>query len=301
MPGHYAPADEPALKNTIWIEQQWETARLKFANKAGLLILDEIQKIPQWSETVKRLWEEDTREGCPLQVMILGSSALLMQKGLTESLAGRFEIIPVTHWSFREMKEAFGWDWRRYIYYGGYPWAAELIEDENRWRNYILDALVETTISRDILLLQRVDKPALLRQLFELSCRYSGQILSYQKMIGQLQDAGNTTTLAHYLQLLHSAGLVTGLFKYSAKMHRQRSYSPKLLVLNTALMSVFSELTFQEALVEKSFWGRLVETAVGAHLVNSSLGKNMKVFYWKESKYEVDYVFVRGEKLWLSK
>ncbi len=296
-PSHYATADEPVLKDRFWIEQQWEAARLRTRGGPGLLILDEIQKIPGWSEVVKWLWDEDTRNGRSLHVVLLGSSPLLMQRGLAESLAGRFEIIPITHWSFPEMREAFGWSWEQYVYFGGYPGAANLIPDENRWRNYLHDSLIETTISRDILLMKRVDKPALLRRLFELGCRYSGQILSYQKMLGQLQEAGNTTTLAHYLQLLGNAGLLTGLSKYSVKTHRQRASSPKLLVLNTALMSVFSGLTFQEARLDTEYWGRLVETAVGAHLYNRIMGKNMELFYWQEGNREVDFVLVKGEHL----
>ncbi len=297
FPSHYASADEPALKDRFWIEQQWEAARLRTQGGPGLLILDEIQKIPGWSEVVKWLWDEDTRTGRSLQVVLLGSSPLLMQRGLAESLAGRFEIIPITHWSFPEMRDAFGWSWEQYVYFGGYPGAAKLISDENRWRNYLHDSLIETTISRDILLMKRVDKPALLRRLFELGCRYSGQILSYQKMLGQLQEAGNTTTLAHYLQLLSSAGLLTGLSKYSAKSHRQRASSPKLLVLNTALMSVFSGLTFQEARLDTEYWGRLVESAVGAHLFNRIPGKNLELFYWQEGNCEVDFVLVKGKHL----
>ena len=201
VPNHYASADEPALKGRAWIEQQWETGRTlvkkKETKQKALLILDEIHKIPVWSETVKRLWDEDTLKGLPLHVVLLGSSPLLVQQGLTESLTGRFEIIQVTHWPFSEMQQAFGWDLDKYLYYGGYPGAAELVTDRQRWARYILDSLVETSISRDLLLMNRVHKPALLHQLFEIGCAYSGQILSYQKMLGQLQDAGNTTTLAH--------------------------------------------------------------------------------------------------------
>jgi len=241
IPVLFATADEPTLRDHPWIAQQWEMARLKLneknRKKGALLILDEVQKVTGWSEVVKRLWDEDTRSDLRLKVILLGSSPLLVQKGLTESLAGRFEIIPVIHWSYVEMKGAFGWDLEEYILYGGYPGAAALVEDHDRWARYIIDSLIETTISRDILLLTRVDKPALLRRLFQLCCDYSGQVLSYQKMLGQLHEAGNTTTLAHYLDLLNGAGLITGLSKFSGKRIRQRSSSPKIQVLNTALMS----------------------------------------------------------------
>lgn len=301
IPGHYASADEPALKGRIWIEQQWETARFKAGStgepRRALLVLDEIQKIPGWSESVKRLWDEDTARGIYLQVMILGSSPLLVQRGLTESLAGRFEVVPVTHWSFEEMHRAFGWDVDKFIFYGGYPGAAGLINDPQRWSRYVLESLIETTLSRDILLMTRVDKPALLRRLFELGCAYSGQILSYQKMLGQLQDAGNTTTLAHYLDLLSGAGLLTGLSKYAGQRVRQRASSPKLLVLNTALMTAQSHFTLSEAKQDTEFWGRLVESTVGAALANAIKGKNMELFYWASRNREIDYVLSRGKTI----
>ncbi|MDZ4346621.1 MAG: AAA family ATPase, partial [Candidatus Binatia bacterium] len=210
----FVSADEPALRDTAWVAAQWERARLvaKDAGKRGaVLVLDEVQKIPDWSEAVKRLWDEDTRTRLPLRTVLLGSAPLLVQRGLSESLAGRFEILHLPHWSFAEMRAAFGYSLEQYLYFGGYPGAAPLVDDPPRWRRYLLDALVETTIARDLLLLTRVDKPALLRRLFELGCRYSGQVLSYTKMLGQLHDAGNTTTLAHYLELLAGAGMITGL------------------------------------------------------------------------------------------
>jgi predicted AAA+ superfamily ATPase len=296
IPTHYSTADEPMLKSTTWIEQQWEIARTQ-TQKTSLLILDEIQKIPAWSETVKRLWDSDTAKQMRLHVMLLGSSPLLVQQGLTESLAGRFELIPVMHWSFQEMHTAFGWDINKYVYYGGYPGAAPLIDDEQRWANYILNALIETTLSRDILLMRRIDKPALLRRLFELSCMYSGQILSYQKMVGQLHDAGNTTTLAHYLAILGEAGLITGLPKFAGQRVRQRASSPKLIVLNTALMSIFLQQTHSDIKNNNQLWGRMVETTVGAALANAIKGKNIELFYWLDRNREVDFVLTKAKKL----
>ncbi|HUL38406.1 MAG TPA: ATP-binding protein [Thermodesulfobacteriota bacterium] len=298
IPVHFATADEPTLRDRTWMTQQWEIARLKMnekdKKKGALLIFDETQKVTEWSEVIKRLWDEDTHSGLPLKVVLLGSSPLLIQRGLTESLAGRFEIIPVPHWSYVEMRDAFGWNLEQYILYGGYPGAAGLIEDQERWARYIIDSLIETTISRDILLLTRVDKPALLRRLFQLCCDYSGQVFSYQKMLGQLHDAGNTTTLAHYLDLLNGAGLISGLPKFSGKRVKQRSSSPKIQVLNTALMSASSHLSFEAAQQERDYWGRLVESAVGAHLVNSTRGKNIEVFYWLERNQEVDFILRAG-------
>jgi predicted AAA+ superfamily ATPase len=301
LPSHYASADEPTLRDRTWLEQQWEIARTRVrsdrTSRKGLFVLDEVQKIGGWSETVKRLWDEDTASNLPLQVVLLGSSPLLVQQGLTESLAGRFEIIPVMHWSFGEMKEAFGWSLDEYIFYGGYPGAAGLIPDPQRWSNYIVNSLIETTISRDILLMTRVDKPALLRRLFELGCSYSSQILSYQKMLGQLQDAGNTTTLAHYLNLLEGAGLLAGLQKYAGQRVRQRASSPKLQVLNTALMTAQSQLIIEEARTDPDYWGRLVESAVGATLINGLRGGRIQIFYWSSRNREVDFVMCRGKTL----
>jgi predicted AAA+ superfamily ATPase len=290
-PVRYASADEPTLRGTDWIGQQWEAARLEATGKAGaVLVLDEVQKIPAWSETVKRLWDEDTRKKHPLRVVLLGSAPLLIAQGLTESLAGRFETLRLPHWSLSEMREAFGWSLEQYLYFGGYPGAAPLIKDPARWSRYISDSLIETSISRDVLLLTRVDKPALLRRLFELACRYSGQILSYTKMLGQLQDAGNTTTLAHYLDLLAGAGMVCGLPKYAGDAARTRGSSPKLQVLNTALMTVTTGMSLEEAKSDREFHGRLVESAVGAHLANAAAAGECELFYWRDRGQEVDFI-----------
>jgi hypothetical protein len=292
-PSVYASADEPSLRDTSWLTAQWDRARLVAADaglKGAVLALDEIQKIPGWSEVVKRLWDEDTRARRSLRVVLLGSSPLHVQRGVTESLAGRFETVPVPHWSFQEMYAAFGFTIEQYLYFGGYPGAATLIQEPKRWRRYILDALIETTIARDLLLLTRVDKPALLRRLFELGCLYSGQVVSYTKMLGQLQEAGNTTTLAHYLDLLARAGMLTGIAKYAQSPIRQRGSSPKLQVLNTALMTAVAGLSPEETRANREFYGRLVESAVGAHLANAAAVGVCEHFYWRERNYEVDFV-----------
>lgn len=297
LPNHYASADDPALHDRAWLAAQWELGRLR-ARDAGrggaLLVLDEVQKIPGWSETVKRLWDEDTASGSPLRVMVLGSAPLPVQRGLTESLAGRFELIRLSHWSFAEMRDAFGWGLDQFVFFGGYPGAAGLVRDRHRWAAYVLDSLVETTLSRDVLLMTRVDKPALLRQLFRLACDYSAQVLSYQKMLGQLEDAGNTTTLAHYLDLLAGAGMVTGLQKYAGAAVRRRGSSPKVVVMNTALMTAPSARGLPEARRDHEFWGRLVESAAGAHLVNTGAPAGIDVLYWRERGREVDYVLRAG-------
>ena len=297
VPSVFVSADEPTVGDTAWLAAQWDRGRIAAADagtSGAVLALDEVQKIPRWSEQVKRLWDEDSRARRPLKVVLLGSAPLLMHQGLTESLAGRFEVVHLPHWSYAEMRAAFGFSLEQYLYFGGYPGAAPLIKDPQRWKRYLLDALIETTIARDVLLMTRVDKPALLRRLFELGCRYSGQVLSYTKMLGQLQDAGNTTTLAHYLELLAGAGMLTGLQKYAGKAVRQRGSSPKLQVLNTALMTAQSGLSPDEARADREFRGRLVESAVGAHLANAAATGACELFYWREQNREVDFVVRAG-------
>lgn len=297
LPYRFASADEPTLRGPGWAAQQWEAARLLAADagpEGALLILDEAQKAPNWAETVKRLWDEDTRTRRPLKVILSGSAPLLLGRGMTESLAGRFELLDLPHWSFREMQTAFGWSLERYLFYGAYPGAAPLARQRARWSRYIRNSLIETTLARDVLLLSRVDKPALLRRLFELGCAYSGQILSYTKMLGQLQDAGNTTTLAHYLDLLAGAGMLTGLQKYAGDVARRRGSSPKLQVLNTALMTAGTGLTLAQARADREFWGRLVESAIGAHLANAATDGACELFYWRDRNREVDFVVRSG-------
>ncbi len=297
VPVRYASADEPTLRGPDWIAQQWEAARLEAGGGSAILALDEVQKIPGWSEAVKRLWDEDTLARRPLAVVLLGSAPLLIQRGLSESLTGRFEVLRLSHWAFDEMRQAFGFSLDDYLYFGGYPGAAPLVAEPERWRRYVLDSLIETAISRDVLLLTRVDKPALLRRLFELGSRYSGRVLSYTKMLGQLQDAGNTTTLAHYLDLLAGAGLIAGLPKFAGQVVRQRGSSPKLQVLNTALLTAPAGLRPGDARADPTFWGRLVESAVGAHLANAAASGEFELFYWRERNREVDFVVRSARRL----
>ncbi|MBI5659932.1 MAG: ATP-binding protein [Nitrosomonadales bacterium] len=315
---HFVPVDQPdapripglpsaeevaydqdvSPRDAAWLVRQWQHARsvARESTDGHILVLDEIQKIHRWSEVVKGLWDADRAERLKLHVVLLGSSPLLMQKGTSESLMGRYELIHVSHWSFLEMHEAFDFDLDDYIYFGGYPGSAVYIRDEPRWRNYVNGSLIEPSIEKDILMMTRVDKPALLKQLFYLGCNYSGQILSYDKMLGQLQDAGNTTTLARYLEMLGNAGLIYGLQKYAGQQHRRRASSPRFNVLNNALMSAGSGYTKAEAKADRSYWGHLVESAVGAHLYNTG-HPDCNLYYWRESSREVDFVIERGKKL----
>lgn len=294
FPHTFVAADAVAASDTIWIAQQWENARLnqKLASHLPhLLVIDEVQKINNWSEQVKAEWDLDTQEDRDIRVILLGSSRLMLQQGLTESLAGRFEATYLGHWSYREMKDAFGLTPSEFIWFGGYPGAISLKEDEDRWKNYVRDALLETSISKDILMLTRVDKPALMKRLFEIGSLYSGQVLSFTKVMGQLADAGNTTTLANYLELLNEAGLLSGIEKYSPNLVRKRSSSPKFMVHNTAIMSGLSNEAHDTLLVDPKAWGRWVESAVGAHLINQSFkNKKLKIYYWREGNNEVDFV-----------
>lgn len=298
IPSHYISTDNAAANNT-WLEQQWEAIRLRIGQQEHqefLLVIDEIQKLPGWSETIKRLWDADTKNKVNLKVIILGSSRLMLQQGLTESLAGRFETTFMGHWTFEEMEKAFGWSIKQYVWFGGYPGSASLVDDEERWRDYVLHSLIETSISKDILMLTRVDKPALMKRLFELGCIYSGQILSYNKMLGQLNDAGNSTTLSHYLDLLDTAGLLAGIEKYSGNVLRKRSSSPKFMVYNTALISAQSTESFSGT-TQTELWGRMVESAVGAHLLNHAQLQKYHLHYWREGDQEVDFVLERKGKI----
>ena len=297
---HFTSADAVAASNAAWLEQQWEIARIRMDQSGAgefLLVVDEVQKIENWSERVKQQWDLDTRNKINLKVILLGSSRLLLQKGLTESMAGRFETTYMSHWSFEEMKQAFGWDVKQYVWFGGYPGSAGLILDESRWKSYVKESLIETSISKDILMLTRIDKPALMKRLFELGCLYSGQILSFTKLMGQLQDAGNTTTLTHYLNLLDTAGLLGGVDKYAPDVLRQRSSSPKFQVHNTALISAQRAEKFNEVLTKTDDWGRMVESAIGAHLLNYSLTEKFKLYYWRDRNNEVDFVIERNRKI----
>ena len=299
-PGVYESADAIPAGNTLWLDQVWEAARLKVKTESHnefILIIDEIQKIHNWSEIVKKNWDSDALNGAPIKLVLLGSSRLLLQQGLTESLAGRFESIYLPHWSFSEMQQAFGWDEEAFAWYGGYPGSASLVDDEMRWKSYIRDALIEASISKDILMLTRVHKPALLKNLFELGCASSGQVLSFTKMLGQLQDAGNTTTLAFYLELLDTAGLLGGLEKFASNKLKKRASSPKLQVHNNALLSAFDPHSFAEIRKMPAAWGRVVESAIGTHLVNQSIKNNFSLYYWRERNDEVDFVLQQGQKI----
>jgi len=297
LPQHFVSADDPGSTSGDWLKNEWELARLHAKENEAVLIIDEVQKVKNWSAIVKLLWDEDSRLRIPLKVVLTGSSTLLMQKGLSESLMGRFEVLHCPHWSYSECKDAFDYSLDEFLLFGGYPGAAPLIKDEARWARYIGTSIVEPTISHDILLMEEVRKPALLRSLFMLGSAYSAQELSYTKILGQLSDAGNTVTLAHYLDLLSKACMLTGLQNYSGNKIRMRKSSPRFMVFDTSLMTYVEGADRQNLLNNTVRKGHLVESAVGANLLARGKTEDFEVFWWRERDKEVDFIIQKGSKL----
>lgn len=289
----------PATQNS-WISDCWETARTQMklnGSREIVLVIDEIQKLKGWSEVVKKEWDADTFNDVNLKVVLLGSSRVLLQKGLSDSLAGRFETIKMTHWSYSEMRDAFGLSLDEYIYFGGYPGAAALIREPERWSEYIRDSIIEATINKDILYDTAIGKPALLRQTFELGASYSGQIVSLTKIVGSLQDAGNTTTLSGYLNVLKESGLLSGMQKFAVDRARQRASAPKFQVFNSALRSVYAGYSFDDARRDPKVWGHFFESAIGAHLVSGAFAGGYEVYYWRDGDLEVDYILKKDNRV----
>lgn len=291
VPEHGTSAD--------WIRAQWYRARnlLGSASTCALLVIDEVQYVRGWSDAVKALWDEDSRVGIDLRVMLTGSAATLIKSGMDESLAGRFELIRSTHWTFSECAEAFGYTLDQFLYFGGYPGAASLVQDENRWASYIEDSIIEPSIAKDVLALEDVRRPELLRRLFYTGAPYSAQEISHRKLLGQLDNRGNTATIAHYLELLGQAGLMRGLAKFDPKMLRERASSPRLLVCNTALMTAAYGRRRRFLLEDPDQKGRLVESAVGAYLLALSQVEGFDVFWWRDGSYEVDFIVSSGRDI----
>ena len=300
-------ADAIDPKDSDWIRRIWEAARMTMMLRSldeYLLVIDEVQKIENWSEAVKREWDADTRNKVNLKVVLLGSSRLLLRKGLTESLAGRYELIRMPHWSLREMQDAFGVTLDEYVYFGGYPGPAHLMKDERRWRKYIKDSLVAPAIEKDVIMTSNIYKPALMKQLFELGCGYSAEILSLTKLMGQLQDAGNVTTLAGYLEILDECALLTALQKYAKDDARKRGSIPKYQVYNNALLTAFRGRGYVADRTDTQAWGRWVESAVGAHLLSMADELDYELYYWRvpsrrkdEKDKEVDFIIDCGGEM----
>ena len=300
IPYLFYSADNVPASNSGWISDCWAAVRSLKVNKSWhdvILVIDEIQKIANWSEVVKKEWDFDSFNDINIKVLLLGSSRVLLEKGLSESLAGRFEEIRMSHWSYQEMKDCFGFTLDQYIFFGGYPGAASLINDEERFNHYIQSAIIEATINKDILMDTPISKPALLRQTFELGAAYSGELLSLNKMLGSLQDAGNTVTLTGYINLLKESGLLCGLQKYSVDNARRKASIPKLQVYNNALKTVYSPISFEHAIIDRKSWGRIFESNIGAYLVSQSFIHHFDVFYWRERDFEVDYILRKNNTL----
>jgi len=319
----YISFDDPSLSKTDWprdidisditqieslanprsLVDIWETSRKASLEspRGHVLFLDEVQLIPLWSNYVKGLWDRDRLDGHPLHIVILGSAVWQMLVGRNESLTGRFRELSVKHWSLYEMAKVFGLTVDQFMFYGGYPasWPGESEKSRfDYWREYITKTIVGSVTGRDILLLNQIRKPALMRQLMNIAPSYSGQIMAYNKFLGLLQEKGNATTVKHYLNLLSDAGLITTLFRYTPTPYLGMTSPPKFNVLNTALMTAPSGYSFQEAQKDRSFWGRVVESAMGAHLCNNR-NTATRVHYWrdKSNEHEVDFVISRGPHL----
>lgn len=296
LPRHVALASIDSSSRD-WLRAQWLQTRnlITEDTPAALLVIDEVQLVSQWSAVVKELWDEDAWNGIDLRVVLSGSSSLLLRKGLAEGLTGRFEIIRSTHWSYSECRDAFGYSLEDFLYFGGYPGGAIFKNDKQRWLDYLNDAVIEPSITRDVIALEEVRKPALMRKLFQMGAPYSAQELSYRKILGQLDDAGNTTTIAHYLDLLDAAGLLCGLQKYDPRMMREKASSPRLMVYDTALMTATYGRYRDFLLTDPERKGHLVESAVGAYLLALSKKERFDVRWWREGANEVDFVLVQGE------
>ena len=301
IPSRFFNADGVQADDKDWIAARWDEVRaLMHFNQYSemVLVIDEVHKINNWSEQVKREWDADTFNDVNIKVVLLGSSRLLLKKGLTESLAGRFEMLSMTHWSFQEMQEAFGWDINQYVYFGGYPGSAPYINNEARWRKYMRESIIAPAIEKDVLQTTYIYKPALMHQLFHLGCAYSGELLSYNKMLGLLQDAGNATTLVNYLEVLSESKLLTGLPKFVMDASRKYRTIPKLQVFNNALLTALTEgISYGKVFTDPQQWGRWVESAVGCYLLDKADELDCDLFYWRENNEEVDFVLRRAEKI----
>lgn len=277
----YISADDLApLDGRKWLYEHWALA--KGNGKQSLLIIDEIQKIDNWSESIKKLWDETSPEDRP-KLVILGSSSWSLQSGLRESLAGRYELIKAPHWNYPEAKDAFATSFADHLTFGGYPKVLEMRKDQDRAMSYLRDSIYTPVIGKDLLILKEIKKPALLRQIFELVTLYPAQELSYRKMLGQLQDSGNSETAKHYLEVLEAAFLIRCLKKFSGSQVVQKSSSPKMITLAPCFHTLFAGRTNPE---NQNLYGRLFEQWVGQVLLQYF----PDVYYWRDGNVEIDFV-----------
>lgn len=300
VPFDFFAADGVNRFDSSWIPNKWQQVRMRMdihSEQEHILIIDEVQKIRGWSEQVKKEWDEDSRSHRNLKVILLGSSRLLLQKGLEESLEGRFETIKMGYWDWQEMHEAFGFSMDEYVYFGGFPGLAPDIQDEDRWRNLMEDSIISPILTRDILEIEEIRNPALLRQVFELACIESAKELSLTKMQGTM-NSGTVPTIKNYLDVLNKSMIVQPLQNYSPSRVKEKQSVPKMQVFNNAFRNRFGTFSFDEARVDPAEWGRLVESAVGAHLANRAMTDDYELFYWRnERRQECDYVLRKGQAL----
>jgi predicted AAA+ superfamily ATPase len=280
----YVSADSVFNADAAWLRSNWQLA----LQEHKILVIDEIQKCFNWAEVIKSLYDETKREKRRLTCVLLGSSSLEIQKGLSESLTGRFQLIRVPHWNFAESQLGYGLSFDDFLHYGGYPGSYDLIGTKD-WYDYVKTSIVSTVVEKDILQFNKVRNPALFRQAFELLISYPAQEISYTKLLGQLQDKGNVDLIKHYLKLYEGAYLIKALEKYSPKANKVRSSSPKIIPLAPALAFLATRASFSPE--ER---GRVFEALVGAQLLRT--GEDL--FYWREGDSEVDFVLKKGRSLW---
>lgn len=300
IPSLFYSADGFAATGAAWLSACWEKARLEAKtapNHEIVLVIDEIQKIPNWTEVVKCEWDRDSWKKLQIKLLLVGSSRALVMDGLTESLMGRFEEIRMTHWSYGEMRDTFGLTMDEFIFFGGYPGPAAFVKtDRKLWRDMVIGSVIEAALNRDVFDDGRIGKPALLRRTFELGTLYSGKLLSLTKLLGEIQDAGNVMTIAGYLERLNQCGLLATLSKFSIDEARKRASIPKFQVHNNALCAALSPGDYTAVRSNPILWGGCVESAVGSYLVSQAFQKRFEVMYWRDGSDEVDFVLrIRGK------
>lgn len=286
----YAAGDQPDAALPGFWERCWTQAEDRAKRRAAILLLDEVHFLSNWAGRLKGSWDRVRRRRIPLHVVVTGSSAIQVATGSRESLAGRFERLHLSHWSAASLAAAFHLAPPQaalnLVRFGSYPGAVALQRDQARWRDYVRDAILEPAVGRDMLALGSVRRPALLRQVFAIAADSPAQIVSLQKLQGQLQDSGALETVAHYLKLLSDAYLVAPLEKFSPRVQRSRASPPKLVLLNNALLSAASARGAPDPARDPGRFGQWVENACLAFAVNQS----QQVSYWREEPLEVDAV-----------
>lgn len=280
----YVSADKVFQSNALWLQEQWQKAQIE----KKLLVIDEIQKCENWAEVIKSLWDQAKLQKKQIQCVLLGSSSLEIQKGLTESLTGRFQLITTYHWNYSESKDGYDLSFEDFLKFGGYPGSYPFIKDQE-WINYVRNSIITTVIEKDILQYQNVKSPSLFKQAFDILMAYPAQEISYTKLLGQLQDKGNTDLIKYYIRLYEGAFLIKALEKFSNKAVITKSSTPKILPLAPCLyyLTILDSYSPEEK-------GRVFELLVGAQLVRTG----EELYYWREKNNEVDYVLKRGKKIW---